>query len=131
MRREIFSILVLASIALIGVLDAYANAFFLYWNFWWFDILMHFLGGFSVGLTSVWLLGIFKRNVLEIVTTKQIFYIAVSTSIIIGVGWEFFEYFSGTYLGEKKIVFDTVLDLIMDTIGGMVASIFINDVVRE
>ena len=105
---------------LIAVLNKIALNFFLYWRFWWFDILMHFLGGLWVGIIILWLYyysGYIKR---PIESKKYVFWLSVISVIIVGLGWEIFEFiievdFSNNYVG------DTLLDLIMDTIGAVVA----------
>lgn len=121
MRHRFLTVFVLSLISLIAILNAYAIEFSLYWSFWWFDILMHFLGGLWVALVSLWGVGVINRRVAQALTRKQIFLLSVVSAIAVGVGWELFEYLSGMFVEQDGILLDTIIDLIMDTIGGIVA----------
>ena len=85
---------------------------------------MHFLGGLWVGLSALWFvyfsdfLKFFEYN------KRNIFLISLITTIVVGLGWEVFEFiievdFSNGYWK------DTIQDLIMDTIGAITASIIL------
>lgn len=39
--------------------------------------------------------------------------------LVIGAGWEVFEYVNGFFIGEVNVVADTALDLVMDVVGGL------------
>jgi VanZ family protein len=106
--RLLLSIFFLALI--IAVLQQIALAEFLYWRWWWFDVLMHFLGGVLIGG-----LALLVSDVLK--TPRTLTFIVLLIGI--GVGWEIFERLNGLYQ-EAGYVVDTVTDLIMDTIGALV-----------
>ena len=75
---------------------------------------MHFLGGVWAGLFAAWLLQRYKKRFLII----QCAAIALS----IGVCWEIFEFAFG--IGGSLFMSywaDTIKDLCMDTLGGVVA----------
>lgn len=95
-----------------------ANMYYLYWAWWWFDILMHFLGGLFIGLSALWWLRFevpisIRRFFPKFLTTFTVV-------LIVGIVWEVFEYVVGAY-GASNYVLDTTLDLVMD-IAGMLAA---------
>lgn len=79
------------------------------------DIVFHFLGGFFVALFFIGFLK--KALIAERSLTKDVVLI-VGASILIGVIWEFFEFFTGfTPPPTVNIFQDTLLDLVMDIAG--------------
>jgi hypothetical protein len=107
---------------LTAVLHYLALVNFLYWNVSWFDILMHFLGGVTMGFlalfvffTSNYLPGFAKFKYNKLV----VFYIVISFTMVIGLGWELWEiFYDMTDIMMDKA--DSILDLIMDFIGALV-----------
>lgn len=83
---------------------------------------MHLLGGFVIGLIAVFiLLNHFRMGVLE--DKKVTLILVLSFVLIIGLGWELWELFFGlTNILEDKL--DTVIDLVMDFIGGYFAFLY-------
>jgi len=106
--RLLLSTLVLA--AVIALLQKIALAEFLYWKWWWFDVLMHFLGGVLVGG-----IGLIASDFLK---TPRVLTLIIAL-LGIGIGWEVFEWMFGLYDGAWDPV-DTFTDLIMDTLGVLV-----------
>lgn len=90
--------------ALLAVLQHVALAESLYWHYPWFDTLMHFLGGLAV---ASFIVGLLHKH------RAQVF---LAGMVGIAVGWEVFEFIIGTQR-EANFVFDTALDLLMDTLG--------------
>ncbi len=116
-------------ILIIGILQQVAVHFYLYWTLSWFDILMHFLGGFWFGYSALWIL-FFSGYMLVPSRNDVKFFILVAFASAIGVGllWEVFEYVTGiTFVNDvfHDYVFDTIKDLIMDSLGGIVSAIFL------
>jgi len=109
-------------IFLIATLHILAINFFLYWKFWWFDILLHFLGGLWVGLS--FLQFYFFSNLIKIKKKSNlfIFIFSVLTVLFVGLGWEIFEFIIGVNFSENYWS-DTILDLIMDTVGALTVSL--------
>lgn len=101
---------------LILVLHLLASEFFWYWKFWWFDILMHLLGGFVIGLCVLWVI----HKMTWRGSTLAMFVGVVTATLVIGIGWEVFEYIYGI-AGKDNYQVDTVTDLIMDAIGAVLA----------
>lgn len=110
-------------ILLLGVLNAIAGAFYLYWTVDWFDNVTHFLGGLSLGMLSLWIIydsGFFSK--LE-PSTKRAVITSVIAVLIIGIGWEVFEYINGLTQSTEEYSLDVMHDLIADVLGAVLAGI--------
>jgi hypothetical protein len=111
---------------LTAILHYIALVNFLYWSVDWFDILMHFLGGATMGLLALFVF--FTSGYIpafrDLSKNKWVvFYVVLSFTLIIGLGWELWEIFFGMSnpLLDKS---DVILDMIMDTIGALAVIIF-------
>lgn len=113
-------------ILVIGILHIIALKFFLYWTFPWFDNLMHFLGGLWVGTVSIWYIYFsgFADKFTPQLTTRNIFTVSIASVIIIGILWEIFEIYVGVPRFVIDYPLDTSIDLLMDTLGAVVASLY-------
>jgi hypothetical protein len=108
------------------VLHVLALKFYLYWTVMWFDIPMHFLGGFLIGLIVI---AIIKRVQLALqksdeILNKWLLFISVILAVlVVGLTWELWELFVGftDVLLDKA---DTVMDVVMDLIGGFTAILY-------
>lgn len=112
-RRILFTQAVVVSI--IGVLDIYFGIEQDYFRtIWWWDILLHVLGGVWAGLLGAWVAGFFGFRV----TLVRCILFALS----IGVGWEVFEYAADL---EHSIFMsystDIIKDVFDDMLGGALA----------
>ena len=105
----------------VGVLHHYAMLNFWYWLYWWFDILMHFLGGLLVSIIAIWVYyfsGFFsgvsfnKKNLLKF---------SIIAVLVVGISWEVFEIIIKETINEPDFISDTFLDLILDLVGAFVA----------
>lgn len=107
---------------LVAVLHYIALTLYFYWTISWFDILMHLLGGYLIGLIALYLLVNFLDK--EIISNRKISLILVlSFVLIIGLGWELWEVFMNfTDILEDRL--DTAIDIVMDTIGGYFAFLY-------
>lgn len=99
--------------------------FFWYWSIWWFDILMHILGGVWVsGMTLWWYL--FSYNKGEKRSSYAMYLIPFTSVLIIGVLWEFFEFGLDTFITiQNNDVVDTLSDIGSDISGGFLAVLYI------
>ena len=83
-----------------------------YWAIWWYDIMMHFLGGCLVALILLWL---DRWQGTTLITT---FVHAFLWIMVVGLAWEIYELSFGlTFVVANGYLSDTMLDLIMNTIG--------------
>ncbi len=96
-------------------------ALYLTWVLWWYDILLHFLGGVWVGLAVCTAFSFYER--------QPRFVHIIAGVLVIGVAWELFEVAVGAPR-EANYAFDTSLDLVMDTIGS-IAGFFVARHVSE
>lgn len=106
------SLFTLQAIVLVttAVLHAAGLFLFLQYYFWWYDIMLHFLGGLWVALAFQWYAQAQKRLVLILPTLLVV--------LIVGFGWEVFELLVGAPR-EDNFMFDTSLDILMDVLGGI------------
>ena len=110
---------------IIATLHIAALYFSWYWEFWWYDIMMHFLGGF-------WLFGM-GFLLLFFSKTKRphlsIYGCAFALLLIIGMLWELFEFSLDTLVVfQSNDLVDTVSDIGMDIAGGLVAFLVVKNV---
>ncbi len=109
------------SLVVVAVLDIVAIKLHLFWSFSWFDMPVHFMGGFCVALASVWMV---SYNSHFKVLYRNIFFISLCGALCVGVAWEIFElYFGITFLSDGILyIRDTGSDLSMDVLGGLFGS---------
>ena len=105
-------------IVFIYALNLLANKFYLYSGLWYFDILMHFAGGFWLGLVVFWYF--WPEEVSVVFLNKLILGV-----LVVGVGWEFFELFFVNYIALNDFnMVDTLSDICFDLSGGLVALLY-------
>jgi len=119
MHKDTFFLSTFVLIAIIAILHLTAYVFFWYWTLWWFDILMHFLGGVWVGLSALWFFYLSGYVVRPKTDFKTMFLFVLASIIAIGVLWEIFEFAVGAY-DKANYALDTTIDLTMDIIGSMI-----------
>jgi len=102
-----------------------------YLNYFWFDMTLHFLGGFFIAMLMANYLSEYFANKNNL---KNLL-IIVGVTVFIGVAWEFAEYIANQTLIEPVYKYfkirayfmgdfdDTVNDLLMDILG---ATLFAN-----
>ena len=116
--RDAFVLLVL-----VGVLDYIGVKLYLFWTLHYYDSLVHFTAGITVGLGSVWLWMQLSKGRL---TQKHVVWSAFVGALVVGVVWEIFELTNGITLLSDGIhyVTDTSSDLLMDVSGGLIAALY-------
>jgi len=109
------------------ILNSLANFFFWYSSIKEFDMLMHFLGGFTASLFSFWL--IYKKCVLwiEAGNPAKVFRVVLLMVIVIALLWEIMEFtvqgfFNVTILADIP---DSMSDLLFGIFGGSVGFIYL------
>ncbi|MEK7113605.1 MAG: hypothetical protein AAB873_02130 [Patescibacteria group bacterium] len=99
----------------IFLVNLMAMQFHWYSSMWYFDIIMHFMGGFWVGLFAFWLFKL--ENVSRSSIAKVIIFV-----LSVGLLWEVFEIVVNELTAENPLdVVDIISDLIFDTAGGLVS----------
>jgi len=105
-------------------LTNFVGMYYGFYNFWWFDMSLHFLGGFFVAM----LFGAYFANT-KFSSKRERWLAVVGATIFIGVVWEFAEYTAAQTLVEPlynnfgiRAYFigdldDTIKDLLMDMTG--------------
>lgn len=124
--RTLIGLLILAGA--LFILNEVAVERFLYWRFWWYDIMMHLLGGVVIGGIAAWM----QLRLFPAASSRTTVITVLASIVVVGVGWEIFEYLiDPTYAEQANIVFDTVLDLIMDMLGALAAALVITAIGRR
>jgi hypothetical protein len=120
-KKRIGILLVIFILALgVALLDKTGHFLRLYWSLWWFDILMHFLGGLLIGLASAWsYVFVFKKGTSGLVRTTLL------SVLIVGIFWEIYEVYIGIQVTHEPYIWDTSVDIIMDLVGAYLAGAFI------
>jgi hypothetical protein len=110
-------------ISLIAILHGVFGIMLGLYMLWWFDILMHFLGGLWVGISAYFF--IYKRGFpgSHYLQSVNKIIVVLAVTLIVGLIWEVFEYANGLtfVLGDESYYLDTCYDIIMDLLGGMTA----------
>jgi len=127
--RKKFSRFIAGLIVFIFLLHSYALYSFLYWRVWWFDNVMHFLGGAWLALITAYFVFFSKRAVNIRLPMPAFLLAAVSFAALVGVGWELFEFCVDFLTGKGGVGFnqlglqDTMGDLFFDLLGGLAAGL--------
>lgn len=93
---------------------------------------MHMLGGFLISLVTLWL--IYFRNSLtgraEGVSIGALYSIAIGMSLVVGFGWELFEFNADTPFAVQGtfLLADTLGDLVCDILGGIAGAWLVHQV---
>jgi len=123
MRWAIFFLVIVFVTNLVGI-------YFRFYEYWWFDMSLHFLGGFFMAM----LFGTYFANT-NFPSKKERWLAVVGAATFIGVVWEFAEYtaaqtlieplynnfgFRAYFIGDLD---DTINDLLMDIVGALTFSV--------
>ncbi len=103
----------------------FASFFYLYWEFWWLDIVMHILGGF---LTVLIIVGIAEKiNIYKKLSINKKFFFVLFWLFLVTVSWEFFEFFIENVNPSIGYAYwnDTLSDMVAGLLGGSLAFIFV------
>ena len=107
-------------IAVIATLHISAINLYLYWSIWWFDMMMHFLGGLWISLSLLWFLFLSGYTRTQPGEVIKVISIAILGAFLIGILWEYFEWSEGISYPQAHFAFDTISDVVCDLIGGFV-----------
>lgn len=109
--------------ALVAVMHYVALTLFLYWRTEWFDVVMHFAGGFLIGLLAAYTF--YTSGLVSFPREHRgaVFAVIVGSVLVVGLGWELWELF----LGFTDVIADqadTMQDVAMDIVGGIAAFLY-------
>lgn len=109
------------SIILLSLVNFIALKFYWYYSMWYFDMVMHFFGGFCVGMALLWF---FYKEDLDF---NFSFILKISLGVLfLGAGWEVFEIiFNNIIAGNPFDLLDTLSDIFFDLSGGLCAILYI------
>ncbi len=116
--RKIPLNLILASAALLAIFHALGTYFYIYWREPGFDWIVHFLGGFFVTITLLYVAFAIRNfpNIFVILTLAVLFALAV------GIAWEVFEVDTGAAIVSLRGYWsNTAGDILFDIIGSLMA----------
>lgn len=123
----LFRIALFSALLLLG--HVIALHFSIYWTIEGYDSIMHAFGGFIGALIVIYVLqkiGISPQSLPK----KIILFLFVVISVIaVGSIWELWEIFVG-FTDPFTDVVDTISDLVMDTLGAMIAFIYYDKKLR-
>lgn len=102
----------------------------LYLEYWYYDIIMHCLGGLGVGLLTLAVLRSFAPKYAPYLLQKKsrMMWAVICGAFVFGLCWELFEVYydiAGYHLWTVPYYLDTLKDLMDDCIGGAVASLLV------
>lgn len=102
-------------ILIVWGLNALAHKFYWYSSIWWFDMPMHFLGGYFLGLLMLLVVAYTDKNT----SNKEKLTIVLLGVFAIGVMWEGYEYAIQILTGSQLAnPLDSMSDLFFDMAGG-------------
>ena len=106
----------------IFIVNLSAQQFHWYFSVWYFDMFMHFLGGFWVGLASLYFFFSASESFglsLESKALTGIILKILLCVLFIGIGWEIFETSIDKVIVQNSFnVLDTFSDILFDLTGG-------------
>ncbi|MBU0722647.1 hypothetical protein KJ973_01695 [Patescibacteria group bacterium] len=127
MTKQNYSKFLLIFVVLFSITNILAMHYHLYWRLWWFDIVMHFLGGVWIGSATLWVYYLSNRfkNIPE--NRRCIPYVyglVVVIIIVIGIFWELFEFSFDTLIIFHKLNSwtDTISDIVFAVIGAIITT---------
>jgi uncharacterized membrane protein YjdF len=110
---------ILAITFVMGCFHLLGTYFYLYWQLPGFDRIVHTIGGFLAALISLVIIYFYR---MPQVRKSHILYVGIFAAIVLGFGWELFEFISGnTSFADKDFYYNNVGDMLCDTLGGLIA----------
>lgn len=97
----------------IFLVNFFALKFYWYSLIWYLDIMMHFLGGFWIGLFFLY---IFSRG-KQLSFNLNLLFKLLLMGFLIGLLWELYEFYLNIVAGTSFNLNDTLSDLFFDLLG--------------
>jgi hypothetical protein len=122
-----------AEFQLLIVIFIYASVFLgevrgYYTRFWWWDSVLHFSAGLALGIIGFGIMYILYKTGRIAASIGFIAFLAFCFAMTAGVFWEIYEFGMdesfGTNMQRRETgVVDTMIDLILNAIGALIASV--------
>ncbi|MFZ2523375.1 MAG: hypothetical protein WAW92_03225 [Minisyncoccia bacterium] len=99
-----------------------AEIFYFHWTLWWYDVILHFMGGACAATAFIYFYYIFFKfsqfNKIKAINLSFVF------TLFVGLVWEVYELQQGDTSFSDGIFYyrDTISDLIVDCCGGFFAT---------
>lgn len=116
MHKRTFGIFLFLLILVIGIFHNIAIAYYVYWRFLWTDLVVHFLAGLWIALVGFWIFRFWTKE--PVLSQRNILIVTLIFAVFVGVFWEIFEYAIGIVEYSSRYTEDTILDILMDVLGG-------------
>lgn len=116
-RKKLLKVLTVL-ILLIFIFNYIGNKFHWYYSVWYFDMIMHFFGGFWTGLVYFFIFP-FKEQF------QKSFLPTIVFVFFIGIVWEIVEPFINPTMSLNLFSLDTVSDIFFDLSGGTLAILYL------
>ncbi|MFA7192056.1 MAG: hypothetical protein WC089_02035 [Candidatus Paceibacterota bacterium] len=108
--------------SLLAIINILSMKFFWYQAIWWFDMPMHFVGGFTTLLLLTYFF--YEKIQFDFLFYRKII-LLIFGAILVGLLWEVFEYiFNNIIAGVPWDIVDTSADIFWDTTGAICALVF-------
>src|SRR3989344_3672401 len=97
-----------------------------FYNVWWWDILLNFFASVALGFIGLSIVFVLYRTKRLNTTPEVIAILTFCLAFSVGALWEIFEYTLDTLFGSglQQSLFDTMEDLMVNTIGVLFVSVF-------
>lgn len=134
-----FEVFIPAEFKLLATLFIFASLFLgevqgYYTRFWWWDLVLHVASGFLLGIFGFLLVYILneKKNLRFHMTPGFVAFFAFMFAVGVGALWEIFEFAMDQIVGtnmqkamldDPSGLTDTMLDLVVDTVGAAVIAV--------
>ena len=100
------------------IVNFLALKFYWYSSIWYFDMIMHFLGGLWIGLAYIYVFKVKDRSLNSILRV-------IVSVLLVGIAWEFYEIAVNDVLAQNAFNYlDTISDLFFDLAGGGTAILY-------
>lgn len=128
MNRKILFSYVAGIIFLIFLMNLLANKLYLYSSLWYFDNIMHFLGGFWLGLFFFWL---FYKEIFPNFNKSSSLKLFLGV-FLVGLFWEFYEIgINASFARDAFNLTDTISDLVFDMLGGLSIYLILRNITKN
>ncbi|MCC7004314.1 hypothetical protein IT397_00110 [Candidatus Nomurabacteria bacterium] len=120
-NKPLFSEMIIATV-LVAVFHIIGINFNIYYILSWYDIFMHIFGGLTISfIFCFFYLNYYKK---EPVDDEKIFILAVACVLIVGIGWEIFEFGTGLTGTTLYDAVDTAKDFLDDFLGAILGTLY-------